>query len=278
LSDLLVLGPARIANVQRIHGGIWLAKSAMRKALAVAETVQMGPYVEGELANLNASVLKDEGMELLHAEQESDHAIKVFAKFDSHLAARAMIVKAETLRLHGIKSYTDVLHGAIPDLDERRDAAVVEVAWNNSLRYLVEQGKIEEARRRRKTLPWPTIPNFRASRAELEGCIDLAEWRLGEAKSWFSNSIQWFTDLERVGDAEIGLLYSASVYATERNLDEVRTNLEAAERIATGCGYFEAATIRKLLRCLEEVDDLADQIVKIAFEAGGCLGPRKPRH
>jgi hypothetical protein len=278
LSDLLVLGPARIANVQRIHGGIWLAKSAMRKALAVAETVQMGPYVEAELANLNASVLKDEGMELLHAERESDHAIEVFAKFDSHLAARAMVTKAACQRLQEKAAYMVTFEQAIEGLDGPRDFAAVETVHNIFLYYLVKEGRIDDAARNAKILPWPTLPAYQASRAQVEGCISFARKNFDDAEIQLTDSVQRFSENERLGDAEIPLLYRAGVHSKKKSFQAMRLDLEAAERIARSCGFIEAVAIRRLIKEIDRIEDLTTQILEIAFEAGGCLGPLTPRH
>jgi len=137
----------------------------------------------------------------------------------------------------------------------------------------VFEGKLEETQLQRQVLSWPTLPAQQARRAQMEGCIDL--WCQKDAAGMLTRSIEEFTDLGRPGDAEVGLIYRATFYCDQGDAGKMRSDLEAAACLAEAGGFAEAVALRKLLREMDEVSDLSERILRIAFEAGGCLGPRK---
>jgi hypothetical protein len=276
-TDLLVLCRARLANAERIHGDIRVAHQAIERAFEIRERVRLGDYVEAELSSLYASVLKDEGLQLALAETHVDYAIGIFSTFDVHLAARARINKAAIRRLQA-KDYLNTLAEATHTMDDRRDPSILEAAETNLLFYTVKEGEFDLARLRRRSLPLPTDPAHRAFRIGVEGCIDLALGNVNNGKDLLFEARDRFIDLKRYRDAEIAALYLAEAYCTEGDMENACRLLRIASGYARSCGYPEAAAIEELVEKAGKIDRPVSRIRKIAYQAGGCLGPEEPRH
>jgi AraC-like DNA-binding protein len=276
-TDLLVLCRARLANAERIHGDIRVAHQAIGRAFEIRERVRLGDYVEAELSSLYASVLKDEGLQLALAETHVDYAIGIFSTFDVHLAARARIKKAAIRRLQA-KDYLNTLAEATHTMDDRRDPSILEAAETNLLFYTVKEGEFDLARLRRRSLPLPTDPAHRAFRIGVEGCIDLALGNVNNGKDLLFEARDRFIDLKRYRDAEIAALYLAEAYCTEGDMENACRLLRIASSYARSSGYPEAAAIEELVEKAGKIDRPVFRIRKIAYQAGGCLGPEEPRH
>lgn len=273
LTDLEVLALARIANDRRIGGNVDLAVAAIGEAHKAARKAPIGAYVEAEVASLEASVLKDQGLDLARAEERADEAIRIFGTFDVHMAARVLVTKAEVQRLDSRECCIATIRKSIDQLDELRETEAKETAQNNLLHYLVEQDRRDEVLYWRGILPFPTTPLYQASRNTIEGCIELAWGDLDRAITLLLSALKSFTRLGRLGDVEISLLYLAAVYAKKHNLEETRARLKAAESISRSGGFAEAIGIQVLLQQMDKSKNLIDRILAIAVEAGGCLGP-----
>jgi hypothetical protein len=273
LTDLLALAWARLANAYRILGRIPAANGAMSNALLIEWTVELAPWVAGEVASLHASLLKDEGLDLKLAEKRVDHAIAVFKTFDPHLAARMRVLKAEIERLHENDAYLSTLRQAAKHLDPYRDTCTAEVATTNVLFYLVREGRIRRAALSRYTLSWPTLPAQLARRLCVEGCIELALGRPDLAEVLLADSARRYTKLTRLGDAMVALLYLATACLLSEQPQRTRDHLAAALHFAQTGDYPAAGMIGELLESLETNPDHAARIQEIAYEAGGCLGP-----
>jgi hypothetical protein len=162
---------------------------------------------------------------------------------------------------------------AIEQLDARRDGDAVELAYNNFLFYLVKAGHVAEALRRCSVLPRPRQERYLANRLSVEGCIHLALGHLQIAGEWLEESADLFTKLGKPGDAMIAILYLASVRAMSGDHHGARDHLAAAESIGHSGGYSVALSLQRLVRYADQATDLPLEIMNVAFEAGGCLGP-----
>ena len=90
------------------------------------------------------------------------------------------------------------------------------------------------------------------------------------------DSIRRFVALSRPGDAEIGFLYLANAHLRAGRFNSARVILSVAAQIAIACGYPEADRIQELILEMERnavEDTMIDQVLQLAFEVGGGLGP-----
>jgi hypothetical protein len=273
LTDLLVLSWARHANTLRALSKIQEAHRAVNKAIAIGEVAELGSFAEAELANLHANILLDEGLDLDLACERAEHSIEVFASFDRHLAARAKVLKAMIQRQQPNAAYLTTFRQAIEQLDARRADAATKEAHTNYLFYLVREGHYEEASRLCTFLARPHHARFLANRLCVEGCIALALGNVNAAEKLFQESADLFTELGKPHDAMFAILYLASTRFTKGEPDAARTNLVAAEFIAHSCRHTVATAVQRLVRSVHPAAELARQILEIAFDAGGCLGP-----
>jgi tetratricopeptide (TPR) repeat protein len=273
LTDRLVLACGRLANAHRVLGRIREANEAMNRARLFAGLFEPAPWVAAEVASLHASLLTDEGLDLELAEKRADQAIRIYETFDVHMAAKTRVKKAAIQRLRGNRSYVSMYLQAIKSLDLCRAPGYADGASNSALYYLVKDGRVREATRCRYQLRWPSSPVEHARRLSVEGCIELAIGRPDLAKFLLAKSSQRFTKLLRPGDAMVALLYLAVACYRLGDNRSARDQLATAFHLSQACGYAATQDIGRLLANLETEADLDSKMLRLAFEAGGCLSP-----
>jgi hypothetical protein len=219
-------------------------------------------------------LLRDEGRDLAHAEELLDHAIQIASAFDPHIAARFEVAKAATQRLQSKSIYLSTLMRGRALIDCWREPALRQAVEKNLLYYLVLEGYFTEARRQQVLLPRPTIEVLLASRLCVDGCLDLAERHVISAKSLLRESLSRFSTLNRPKDTEVALLYVATAYHYEGDTEARDRHLIAAAQIARTHGFAEAPAIEQLIHEFADETLLAERILTVAIEAGGCLGPK----
>jgi hypothetical protein len=269
-----IFSRARLGNAMRMHSNVQLGKGSIEQALGILKSGRFGPYVEGETAAIYAALLRDEGRDLPLAEECCDHAIKIFSSFDPYMAARETIVKAAIQRLRSNDSYVTTLVQGQGEIDRWRNPAVLQTVEKNLFYYLVLEGYFTEARRQQGFLPRPTIEALLASRLCVDGCLDLAVGHIDSAELLFHDCADRFTGLQRLSDTELPLLYIAVCRDYKGDLEGRQRHLIAAAQIARTYGFAEAPAIEQLIRDLADESHLAERILAVAVEAGGCLGPK----
>jgi hypothetical protein len=147
------------------------------------------------------------------------------------------------------------------------------VTSTNVLYYLVKEGRALEAAHCRYRLAYPTLPAQLARRLCVEGCIELTLGRADLAEKLLADSAVRFTGLRRLFDATLALLYLAASCCQKENFRHARDHLTTAQHLAQACRHPIAYKIELLIEGLGTTAVEADEIRRIAFESGGCLGP-----
>jgi hypothetical protein len=186
-----------------------------------------------------------------------------------------MVLKAMIQRLQPNVDYLTTFRQGVAQLDTRRNDHAIEIAYNNLLYYLVKEGHVEEALRHSVELPQPRQARYRANRLCVEGCIHLALGNLAVAEKLLEESAELFMELGKPDDTIVAILYLASVRAMQDDRRGAQENLVAAGSIGHSWGHSVTLSIQRLVRLAATTADLPLKILKIAFDAGGCLGPPK---
>jgi hypothetical protein len=269
------LASARQGNGYKITGLIELAYESIEPALAAVERLKPNPYAAGEILRLHASILlNDHGVLPAQARKRYEEAATVLALCDCHLAAKATVMMAEAERHEPGSAYFDTLARGIAGLDAFRDPRAKALGELNLLFYLVNERRLEEARRYQGIFAYPKPRLLRARRLAIDGCFEIAMNSLGLAEALLRRALEIFTGLGRRHDAVSIYLYLAYVRHELGDLAGCKDCTQSAWAIAKGLGLAQTSAIGGLLPRIGSEARVAILIVAEAAKAGGCLGPK----
>ena len=249
---------AELGNAYRVGGNLHSAETALGRAAELHAQGTGDELLGARLFDLQASLYGDQ-RRFPAALAALDVVQDVYRKHgDTHLASRALLKKGlYTGYANNAEGALPILAEALAGLDEAREPAVVLWAVHNLALFLIECGRLREAR----TLLWHNRHRYQASGGRVHHLKLLAlEAQINAGLGELGRALRDFQTVER-GFAEAGDRYTAAITALHRGhvLLRMGRNDEARAAVVWSVDVFLALGIHR--EALAAV-----MLVKTAFE------------
>lgn len=262
-ADLRCRAWMELGNARRVADNLAEAEKALAKATEVFVQGTQDDLLAARLFDIQASLYGDRRRFDL-ADAALDMVFSIYQRHgDAHMAGRTLISKGVSVGYQGdSEEAVQLLERGLELLDERRDLRLVFVALHNQARFLVDCGRLREARitlwklKSRGLDPSGRINQLKMRWLEAQinaglGELDRAEQALAEVQKGFQE-----IDLGYKA-ALAGLELGALLLRREKTEAAVPVVLEAADVfIALGIGREAGASVLLLRKTFER--QLAD--------------------
>lgn len=227
INDLRARAWAFIGNARRVASDLRSAEEAFGKAELLSAEGTDDVLLKARLLALKGELRCDQ-RRFAEAETLQDQAIAIYREGDeNHWVGRALVSKARIADESGKpERAVEILHEALPLIDEKREPRALWVVKQNLASYLMSAGKFREAQEMMpevKRLATEVGGNLSVLRASwVEGLIAQGQKRFDEAERILTKMRDEFVKQGIAYDAALVSLDLAAVYAQQGRTREMK--------------------------------------------------------
>jgi AraC-like DNA-binding protein len=257
------------ANAIRRRNQLSEASVEFHKALTLAQSNEIGPWIAGRIYSLHASLLDRRG-ESRRARRSLLLAGKLFRGAGSHLERLGVVIQRAPTWFASGKEPSRLLTLCIKALDRYPFATDLiqsaHVTRLLSLLYLADQltGRyLSEIRVFREALPAATSPFLEANHWQIDGLIAALNGEARAAASILQNAASWYEENDLLSAAAVSWI-SYSWVALEFDRDRARQAALTAHRfmVATGLSGYEQQSVAEQIYMTAERHCLTREILR----------------